>query len=78
MKELKNFNLRYNYNYNHEYGSNFGEEKWKQNKTKRIIRKKLSQVNQSADHNKMLNLKNKINRVKQRNNNNNENNCFIF
>ena len=76
MKELKNFNLRYNYNYNHEYGSKFGEEKWKQNKTKRIIRKKLSQVNQSADHNKMLNLKNKMNRVKHQNNN--ENNCFIF
>ena len=76
MKELKTFNLRYNYNY--ENGAKYGEEKWKQNKTKRIIRKKLSQVNQSADHNKMLNLKNKINRVKQRNNNNNENNCFIF
>ena len=71
-KELKSFNLKYNYDYNTKYG----EEKWKQNKTKRIIRKKLSQVNQSADHNKMLKLKNKIDRVKHRNNN--ENNCFIL
>lgn len=79
MKELRSFNLKYNYNnnYNYEYNTKYGEEKWKQNKTKRLIKKKLSQVNQSADHNKMLNLKNKINRVKHRNNNN-ENNCLIF
>ena len=71
-KELKSFNLKYNY----EYSTRYGEEKLKQNKTKRLIKKKLSQVNQSADHNKMLNIKNKMNRVKHQNNT--ENNCFIF
>ena len=71
-KELKSFNLKYNY----EYSTKDGEEKWKQNKTKRLIKKKLSQVNQSADHNKMLKIKNKMNRVKHQNNT--ENNCFIF
>ena len=71
-KELKSFNLKYNYEYNTKYG----EEKWKQNKTKRLFKKKLSQVNQSADHNKMLNLKNRINRIKHQNNT--ENNCLIF
>ena len=71
MNEIKKFNERYNNKIT------FGNKNSIKNKPKRLIHTKMTQNNQSADHNKLTNLKNRINRHKYQPHNR-DNNCSIF
>ena len=72
MREIKKFNLRFN---NGNYG--YGEKTSKTNKTKKLIKMKLPQINKSAEQTKYAYPKKRINRTNCQVNNM-ENNCFIF
>ena len=69
--EIKRFNIRYNTK------ENISDKKLIKNKVKKILNPRSIQNNQSADHNKFMNLKNSVNGLKFNSYNNNENNCII-
>ena len=71
INELKKFNIRYN---NNEF---LNDKNLIKNKVKCIKHPKMAKTNQSADHTKLRNFKNSMNRLKNKSNNN-ENNCSIY
>ena len=78
MREIKKFNLRFNYGNNNK--NEYGKKISKENKGKKLIKKKLSQNTQntkSAEQTKYSCRRNRINMANCQLNNM-ENNCFIF
>ena len=71
MNDIKRFNNRYN---NKEFAT---DKKFKQNRVKNALQLRISQNNQSADHNKMKKLRYETKYNSHSSHNNPNNNCMI-